>query len=163
MKKLILCLLFTAFSISFLIGEEDYADIKNLLIKQEGIFQSFIAGCDNVKNAQDVVKLITNFKDGFKELTPMLIAVAKNHKDLDTVMQTNPPETLKAELAKINELGPKVDAGFSKISTYMTDAEVMKALQEFQQVMLNLQNELAPEKKTTEPANNTQEPKKSEG
>lgn len=160
MKKLILCLLAVILCISVLIGEEDYTDIKNLLIKQEGIFQSFIDSCDAAKNAQDVVKLITNFKDGFKEFTPMLIAIARNHKDLDSVMKTNPPDILKPELARINELSPKIDEGFVKISPFMSDTEVMKAFEEFQQVILNLQNELSPGQKTTEPQNNTEELKK---
>ncbi len=149
MKKITLCLVLAMFSISFLMGEEDYADIKNLLTKQGEIFQGFIDGCDNAKNAPDVVKLITNFKDGFKGLTPSIIAVSQKHKDLAAIMQTNPPEALKPDLAKINELGPKMDVAFGKISQYMADPEVMKAFQEFQQVMLDLQNALSPEQKAT--------------
>lgn len=150
MKKLTLCLVLVVFSISFLMGEEDYADIKNLLTKQGAIFQGFIDGCDNAKNAPDVVKLFINFKDGFKEITPTIITVSKKYKDLADIMQNNPPETLKPDLAKINEFGPKMDVAFGKISQYMPDPDVMKAFQEFQQVMQDLQNALTPEQKATE-------------
>jgi hypothetical protein len=77
-------------------------------------------------------------------------------------MQTNPPETLKPDLAKINELAPKMDVAFGKISQYMTDPDVMKAFQEFQQVMLDLQNTLSPEQKTTEEQKPTEEQKTTE-
>lgn len=159
MKKLILCLVLAVFSISFLMSEEDYADIKNLLTKQGEIFQSFIDGCDNAQNAPDVVKVITNFKDGFKGITPEIIAVSQKHKDLAALMQTNPPETLKPNLAKIEALSPKIEVAFGKISKYMTDPDVTKAFLEFQQVMQDLQNKLNPAQKATEEQKPTEEQK----
>ena len=161
-KKFTLCLVLIVFSISFLMGEEKYADIKNLLAKQGEIFQNFINGCEIAKNAQDAAKSITNFKDGFKNLIPTIIAVSNNYGDLAAVMETNPPETLKPDLEKINEYGPKINAAFEKISIYMSDPEVIKTFQEFQQVMLDLKKELAPEKKIGEPQKNTEEQKKTE-
>lgn len=162
MKKLTLCLVLIVLSISFLMGEKNYTDIKNLLAKQGEIFQNFITSCEVAKNAQDVAKSITDFKDGFKNLIPTIIAVSNNYGDLAAVMETNPPETLKPDLAKINEYGPKINAAFEKISPYMSDPEVMKAFQEFQQVMLDLKKELTPEQDKTPLQKNTEEPTKTE-
>jgi hypothetical protein len=163
MKKLTLCLVLVVFSISFLMGEEDYSDIKNLLAKQGLIFQGFIDGCDNAKNAQDVVKVVTIFKDGYKDITPSLIAVSQKYKDLAVLMETNPPEALKPDLAKIAELGPKMDVAFGKISQYMTDPEVLKAFREFTQLMQDLQNTLSPEQTPTEEQKATGDQKVTEG
>jgi hypothetical protein len=147
MKKLVLGLMVIIISFVLLNANPDqgkYADIKDLLAKQTKIFDEYIKACENVKEAKDVVALINNFKEGFQSLIPDLKALVKKYGDLEKLFEDNPPEELKPDLEKIEELSKKMSGVSVKLAPYAQDPEVLKAQQEFLEVMLEMKEIVKP-------------------
>lgn len=147
MKKFVLG--FIVMLISFVLldanpGQDKYADIKDLLAKQTKVFEEYIKACENVKDAKDVVILINNFKEGFKALIPDLKALVKKYGDLEKLFEDNPPEELKPDLEKIEELSRKIAGISAKLAPYAQDPEVVKANQEFFKLMKELKEIVKP-------------------
>lgn len=145
MKKFILVL--TVVIISFVLLNADtgkYTDVKELLTIQAKVFEEYIKGCESAKDAKDVAVVINKMTDGFKSMIPHIKALAKKYGNLEEVFDKNPPEELKPDIEKMEELSKKMVGASMKLGQYIQDPEVKKANEEFQKVMKEMEQIVKP-------------------
>lgn len=150
MKKFIFVL--TVVIISFVLlnaqekQTEKYDDIKDMIVMQCKILEEYIKGCEKVKEAKDVVVLLTKYKDGCKALIPDLKALMKKYGSLEKVVGENPPEELKPHLEKMKDLTQRLFGASMALGKYKDDPEVKKAQEEVRKVRQEINQITNPKK-----------------
>lgn len=135
MKKMLMI-----FSISALLiiawgcGGGKYDDAKEALNKQYDLMQDFSVGIENAKNSDDIVAVLEKFQKTAEETKAEMMALLEKYPELKD--KVNPPEELKAEIKKMDEIGPKFFGAMMKIGKeYGDNPEVKQALQKMQQAL----------------------------
>jgi hypothetical protein len=154
MKKFIvlltLCIIASGLSNAQALKPEKYEDIKNMIISQCKILEEYIKGCENVKEAKDVVVLLTKYKNGCQALIPDLKALMKKYGSLEKVIGKNPPENLKPDLKKMEELTQQLFGASIALGKYKEDPDVKKAQEEVNKVRQEINRITNPKKEGEE-------------
>jgi hypothetical protein len=152
MKKLFLICTIAILSIALLNAQEleKYSDVIDMIVKQSNILEEYIKGCENVKEAKDVVVLLTKYKDGFKVLIPDLKTLVKNYGPLGELFKDNPPENVKPHLKRMEELSQKLFGASMELGKYKEDPEVKKAQAEVVKVQMEIAQITNPKKEGEE-------------
>ncbi|MCK5056943.1 MAG: hypothetical protein KAT34_09830 [Candidatus Aminicenantes bacterium] len=154
MKKFIvlltLCIIASGLSNAQALEPEKYEDIKNMIISQCKILEEYIKGCENVKEAKDVVVLLTKYKNGCQALLPDLKALMKKYGSLEKVIGENPPENLKPDLKKMEELTQQLFGASIALGKYKEDPDVKKAQEEVNKVRQEINRITNPKKEGEE-------------
>ncbi len=154
MKKFIvlltLCIIASGLSNAQALEPEKYEDIKNMIISQCKILEEYIKGCENVKEAKDVVVLLTKYKNGCQALLPDLKALMKKYGSLEKVIGENPPENLKPDLKKMEELTQQLFGASIALGKYKEDPDVKKTQEEVNKVLQEINRITNPKKEGEE-------------
>lgn len=152
MKKIFL--IFTiavfAFTLSNAQELEEYSDVIDMIAKQNKILEEYIKGCENAKEAKDVVVLLTKYKDGFKALIPELKALVKKYGPLGEIFKDNPPEHVKPYIKKNEELIQSLLGASIELGKYKDDPEVKKVQEEVRKVQMEINGIINPKKEGEE-------------
>lgn len=152
MKKLFLVFTIAIFSFTLSNAQEleEYSDIIDMLVKQSKIMEEYIKGCENVKEAKDVVVLLTRYKEGSKTLIPDLKTLIKKYGPFEKLFGENPPENVKPHIKKIEELTQKFYGASMALGKYKDDPEVKKANDELRKVLMEIGQITKPKKEGEE-------------
>ena len=152
MKKIFL--IFTIAIFTFTLANtqevEEYSDIIDMIVKQNKVLAEYIKGCENAKEAQDVVVLLTNYKNGFKALIPDLKTLVEKYGPLGEIFDDNPPEHVKPHLKKNEELVQALLGASIELGKYKDDPEVKKVTEEVQKVQMEISSIINPKKEGEE-------------
>jgi len=98
------------------------------------MMEEFAVGVENAKDSAAVVAVLAKFQKDAAVAKEQMMAIAEKYPEMKD--QANPPEELKAEAARMEELGPKFMGAMMKISQqYGDDPAVKEALQKMQQAL----------------------------
>jgi len=110
-----------------------YGDAKSLLAKMLDGMDNFAASMEKVTDAKSAAGAINKFKDLMADLKPKMQALDKKYPELKD--QANPPEELKAEMKRMEEISGKMMNAMMKAAQFATDPEVQKAQEALNKVM----------------------------
>lgn len=152
MKKifLVFTIAIFAFTLSYAREVEEYSDVIDMIVKQNKVLEEYIKGCENAKEAKDVVVLLTNYKDGFKALIPDLKTLVKKYGPLGEIFNDNPPEHVKPHLKKNEELVQAMLGAAINLGKYRDDPEVKKVTEEVLKVQSEIGQIVNPQKEGEE-------------
>jgi hypothetical protein len=164
MKKLVLVIAVFFISMIVLNAVPEYEDVKIFLDKQIKTFEVFIKNCEGVTDAKSAAAAIAGFTKDFRALMPEIKALSTKYKDLQGMMKTNPPAELAPHITKMEEMAKNMSPAMMKIMQYAQDPEVMKAQQDFQKLMMELNklNQVEKEAKEEQEGKEEKEEKKQE-
>ena len=115
-------------------GGGKYADAKDALNIQADMMEEFATGVENAKDSAAVVAVLAKFQKTAEGAKKQMMAIAEKYPEMKD--QANPPEELKAEATRMEELGPKFMGAMMKIAQdYGSDPAVQEALQKMQQAL----------------------------
>ena len=152
MKKIFLVMTIAIFSFTLLNAQalEEYSDVIDMIVKQNKVLEEYIKGCENAKEAKDVVVLLTKYKDSFKALIPELKALVKKYGPLGEIFKDNPPEHVKPYIKKNEELIQSLLGASIELGKYKDDPEVKKVTEEVQKVQQEVNAIVNPKKEGEE-------------
>ena len=110
-----------------------YGDAKALLAKMLDGMDNFAASMEKVTDAKGAASVINKFKDLMAGLKPKMKALDEKYPELKD--QANPPEELKAEMKRMEEIGGKMMNAMMKAAQFSSDPEVQKAQEALNKVM----------------------------
>jgi hypothetical protein len=102
------------------------SDEANSIIKnQASVTEDYVNGLTNAKNVDDVLGVIEQYTQGMKKLIPELQKFVKNYPDYK---QGKLPAGMEADIKRMEEMSAKIPAAMMKVTPYMMDARVQKAM-----------------------------------
>lgn len=115
-------------------GGGKYDDAKQSLNTQYDMMQDFAVGIENAKNSAEVVTVLKKLQTTAAGTKDEMMALTEKYPELKD--KINPPEELKAEIKKMDKIGPKFIGAMRKLGQqYGEDPEVQQALQKMQQAL----------------------------
>ena len=135
MKKIVVPVSIAAFMVVASCGGGRYADAKKAINTQYKMMDEFTTSIDQAADSGAVVAALKKFQKSEQEAKEEMMAIAEKYPEMKD--QANPPEELKAELAKMKEIMPRFIGALMKIGQeYGDNPDVQKVLQEMQAAMV---------------------------
>ncbi len=120
-------------------GGGKYADAKKAIKRQYEMMDTFTAQVDKAQDSTQVIAALKEFQKNAEASREGMMQVAGKYPEL--MDQKNPPEELKEEMNKMDEMMPRFIGAMRKIGQqYGQDPEVKK-------VLADMQSSLAPPQK----------------
>jgi hypothetical protein len=129
MKRFMMLFLVIMVSLSMVVSAADYSDVKEAMAKSREVLSNFVVACDAVKDAAGAAKALNDLATSMEKMIPISTALAKKYKNYMELTQKNPPEELKEESKKMEEVAQKMMGAMMKLGPYMQAPEVKKAQQ----------------------------------
>lgn len=114
-------------------GGGKYADIKSVMTKFNENTEKWIEDMDKADSAQKVAAALRDFASHMKGLRSEMEKMEEKYPELKDM--SDPPEVLKEEAQKMEELMMKIMTVMMKAAQYADDPEVQAAQKEFEEVM----------------------------
>jgi hypothetical protein len=121
-------ILFIALFIIFLVsgcGSSGNDEAKSIIKNQANVTEDYVNGLANAENVDDVLGAIEQYTQGMKKLIPELQEFAKNYPDYK---QGKLPAGMEADIKRMEEAAAKIPSAMMKVTPYMMDARVQKAM-----------------------------------
>ncbi len=135
MRKIGVLLSIAAVLVVVSCGGGKYADAKKAINTQYTMMETFTTSIDQATDSAAVVAALKKFQKSAEEAQDEMMAIAKKYPEMKD--QTNPPEELKEEMAKMKEMMPRFIGAMMKLGKeYGDNPDVQKVLQEMQAAMV---------------------------
>ncbi len=115
-------------------GGGKYDDAREVLDTQCEMMSDFAVGVENAKDSAEIVTVLEKFQKNAAGAKEQMMAIIEKYPEIKD--ETNPPEELKAQKKKMEEIGPKFMGAMMKIAKdYGSDPAVQEALQKMQKAL----------------------------
>ena len=115
------------------VGGGKYSDIKPIMKKFNENTEKWIESMEKADTATKVAAALSDYINTMKELRVKMTEMEEKYPELTDM--SDPPEELKEEAAKMEEVMAKLMPTMMKAQQFASDPEVQKALEEFQGIM----------------------------
>ncbi len=137
--KRILVILVTILLTAFLVSgcsADGSSEAKSIIKNQANVTEDYVNGLANAKSADDVVNTIEHYTAGMKKLIPELQKFQKKYPEYQ---QGKMPEGMDADAKRLEAAAAKIPGAMMKVTTYMMDEKVQRAITQMGQEMGKLQ------------------------
>ena len=117
-------------------GSDGSNEVKSIMKNQVSVTENYVNGLTNAKNADDVVNAIEHYTEGMKKLIPELQEFQKKYPEYK---QGKMPDGMEADVKRFEEVSAKIPGVMMKITSYMMDGKVQKAMAQMGEEMGKLQ------------------------
>ena len=115
------------------VGGGKYSDIKSIMKKFNENTEKWVESMEKADTAKKVASALSDYTNVMKGLRVEMTEMEKKYPEITTM--SDPPEELKEEAAKLEELTLKMMTTLMKAAQFADDPEVQKAQAEFDAVM----------------------------
>ncbi|MFC2167237.1 hypothetical protein ACFLQZ_04665 [Acidobacteriota bacterium] len=115
------------------VGGGKYSDIKPIMKKFNENTEKWIESMEKADTAKKVAAALSDYVNTMKELQVKMTEMEAKYPELTNM--SDPPEELKEEAAKMEEVMTKMMPTMIKAQQFSNDPDVQKALEAFQEVM----------------------------
>ncbi len=128
-------ILLTAFLISGC-GSDGSSKAESIIKDQTSVTEDYVNSLSSAKNSQDMVAAIEQYTEGMKKLIPKLKEFQKKYPEYQN---GKVPESVEADMKKLEEISAKLPGAMMKTASYMMDGEVQAAMQKMGEEMSKMQ------------------------
>ncbi|MFC2168629.1 hypothetical protein ACFLRW_06540 [Acidobacteriota bacterium] len=115
------------------VGGGKYSDIKPIMQKFNENTEKWIESMEKADTAKKVASALSDYANNMKELRAKMTEMEEKYPELTNM--ADPPEELKEEAAKMEELMAKMMPTLMKTAEFADDPDVIKAQAEFDEAM----------------------------
>ena len=115
------------------VGGGKYSDIKPVLKKFNDNTEKWIESMEKADTAKKVAAALSDYATKMKELRVEMTEMEEKYPELTDM--SDPPEELKEEAARMEELMSKMMSTMMKAQQFADDPDVQKAQAEFDEAM----------------------------
>lgn len=115
------------------VGGGKYSDIKSIMKTFNENTEQWIESMDKADTAKKVAAALSDYTNKMKDLRVEMTKMEEKYPELTDM--ADPPEELKEEAGKMEELMSKMMSTMMKAQQFADDPEVIKAQAEFQEAM----------------------------
>ncbi len=126
-----LCLF--VFGITACGGGGKYSDVKSTMKKLNTTTEKWMETMEKADTAKKVAAALTDFTNKMKDFRTEMTKMEEKYPELKDM--SDPPEELKEEAAKMEDLWSKMFSAMAKTSQFADDPDVQKAQEDFQEVL----------------------------
>lgn len=112
-----------------------YGELKEYMNDVINANEEYISDLEKSNSAKEVAEAITDLGNKMEKLTKRGDEIEKKYPELKTMDKKNPPQELKQEFDKLEQMTQRLLTVSMKMMKYMMDPEVMKASQEMAKKM----------------------------
>ncbi len=147
--KYIRCVLDSAAAGTVLIAGEDvyysdslnssvkYRDAKKILLEMIKLYENFIIKIESTEDPLVISGIVKNFSIELDKLIPEMKRINNKYPELEK-FNFSPPAELQNESSMLEVLEPRLRDAFFKVKMYSADANVKKAIDDLEKVLLKI-------------------------
>lgn len=113
-------------------------DANEILNKQAAVTEAFVNDLEGADSADEVVGAINHYKDGMKELLPMIIAFNKKYPEYKNNGVV--PTGMEKQVARMEAISVKMQSAMMKTMRYMFNPKVQKAMESMARELEKIEN-----------------------
>ncbi|MEA1929150.1 MAG: hypothetical protein U9N73_13170 [Candidatus Auribacterota bacterium] len=115
-------------------GGGKYADVKEVMNTQADMMEEFAVGIENAQNSDDVLVVLAKLQKTAEGNKEEMMAVAEKYPEIQG--NDSPPEELKEEMKRMQDVAPKFFGALMKIGQdYGDNDDVREALDKMKNAM----------------------------
>ncbi len=118
----------------------EYSELESLLKQQNSVQETFIKKIDKADTAEKVEKAINDFNEAINGIHSEISAYASSNPEFENIINriTEPPRELAEEISTGDELADSFFDTLKKISRYVTDSGVEKAVHKMEEFIKDI-------------------------
>jgi len=149
MKRVLLIMIFLIIVTGLVASQADekYPKVNKLIKAQIKMLEKLIKSGGTIKDARSAAIVLNKFNRDMADMIPLISELAKNYKNFKEMFGDNPPEEIKKEMDKLQELEGQMSDSFGKIMGYAEDPVMQKPLQKMKDLQVEMEEIIAEETK----------------